>query len=66
MIGVRGLPERRICSLGALLGWVVRDSVFLVVVVVVVGPAGRDPSHVRSDGNTIAACQEEPAATHRM
>ena len=31
-----GVPERLIFSLGALLGWVVRDSVFLVVVVVVV------------------------------
>ena len=47
-------PERRIFSLGALLGWVVRDSVFLVVLVlvvlvlVVVGPGGR------------------PAATHRV
>ena len=29
-----GVPERRIFSLGALLGWVVRDSVFLVVVVI--------------------------------
>ena len=41
-----GVPERRIFSLGALPGWVVRDSVFLVVVLVVVGPGGaaRDPS----------------------
>ena len=29
-----GVPERRIFSLGALPGWVVRDSAFLVVVVV--------------------------------
>ena len=42
------VPERRIFSLGVLLGWVVRDSVFLVLVVVlVVGRGGatcRDPS----------------------
>ena len=44
-----GVHERRIFSLGALPGWVVRDSVFLVVLVLVVlvrpgGAAARDPS----------------------
>ena len=45
------MPERRIFSLGALLGWVVRDSVFLVVLILVVGRGDatrRDPSHASS------------------
>ena len=44
-----GVPERRISSLGALLGWVVRDSVFLVLVVLVGrgGATRRDPFVVR-------------------
>ena len=46
-----GVPERRIFSLGALLGWVVWDSVFLVVV----GRGGvtrRDPSYCKSGETT--------------
>ena len=48
-----GVPERRIFSLGALPGWVVWDSVFLVVLVLVVvrpgDAAARDPSVPSSD-----------------
>ena len=46
-----GVPER--CMLGALLGWAVLDSVFLVVVLVVVvgrgGTTRRVPFDVRYD-----------------
>ena len=54
-----GFPEWRILSLGALLGWVVRDFVFLVASVSVVsvsvgrgGAAARDPSCYRSNEAT--------------
>ena len=53
-----GFPERHCFSMVALLGWVVRDCGFLVVVVLVVvfvGRTGRDTSHVRSDETTGVA-----------
>ena len=45
-IGVRGCPERRICSLGALAGWFVHDSLFLLLLVGCRGPCATHPFQV--------------------